>query len=191
MTQILYSRTKHKVLCLCYTNHALDQFLEHLLKSGITQIVRIGGNSKSQILEPYNLRKLATQRGFSLSENRQYALLKKEIEALERTIAKYNKRLAYANSWDTIKMFLEQEFIHLVAQLTVPTGGGTYVLAPLQQTNSEWKLLKLENLHFVKIINTHLLQNCWQERKIHGRGLPLERMVQWPRKAQMAASKHR
>ncbi|OAQ22437.1 hypothetical protein K457DRAFT_55974, partial [Linnemannia elongata AG-77] len=24
------------ILCICYTNHALDQFLEHLLDQGIT-----------------------------------------------------------------------------------------------------------------------------------------------------------
>jgi hypothetical protein len=38
----------------CYTNHALDQFLEHLL--GVTdRIVRIGSRSKSEQLEQYNL----------------------------------------------------------------------------------------------------------------------------------------
>lgn len=40
----------------CYTNHALDQFLNHLLEVGIRKLVRIGGQSKSKELEGYNLR---------------------------------------------------------------------------------------------------------------------------------------
>ncbi|KAF9100396.1 hypothetical protein BGX29_006633 [Mortierella sp. GBA35] len=44
------------ILCICYTNHALDQFLEHLLDKKITtSIVRIGARSKSERLEDYNL----------------------------------------------------------------------------------------------------------------------------------------
>lgn len=43
------------ILCVCYTNHALDQFLESLLDKGITSIVRIGSRSKSARLERYNL----------------------------------------------------------------------------------------------------------------------------------------
>ncbi len=42
-------RSSETILCVCYTNHALDQFLEALLAKGITSIVRIGGRSKSQV----------------------------------------------------------------------------------------------------------------------------------------------
>lgn len=31
------------LLCVCYTNHALDQFLMDLQRAGITNMVRIGG----------------------------------------------------------------------------------------------------------------------------------------------------
>jgi hypothetical protein len=44
------------IICVCYTNHALDQILEHLLNAEIKQIIRIGSQSKSKILEPLNLR---------------------------------------------------------------------------------------------------------------------------------------
>jgi hypothetical protein len=40
----------------CYTNHALDQFLEHLIEIGVERVIRIGGQSKSVILEGKNLR---------------------------------------------------------------------------------------------------------------------------------------
>ncbi|KAI1846386.1 hypothetical protein JX266_007591 [Neoarthrinium moseri] len=47
------------ILCVCYTNHALDQLLEHLHKDGVKQIIRIGSRSKSEILENLNLRVLS------------------------------------------------------------------------------------------------------------------------------------
>lgn len=59
LCDILYRCTQGKILIVCYTNHALDQFLEALLAKGIKDIVRIGARSKSKALEPYNLRQLA------------------------------------------------------------------------------------------------------------------------------------
>ncbi|KAI1756232.1 hypothetical protein F4782DRAFT_550119 [Xylaria castorea] len=47
------------ILCICYTNHALDQLLEHLWHWGITQIIRIGSRSKSTLLQNVNLKKVA------------------------------------------------------------------------------------------------------------------------------------
>ena len=45
------------IVCVCYTNHALDQLLEDLLDNGITsQIIRIDSQSKSDRLQPLNLR---------------------------------------------------------------------------------------------------------------------------------------
>jgi hypothetical protein len=43
------------MLIVCYTNHALDQFLEGLVKV-TNRIVRVGGRSKSKVLESMNLR---------------------------------------------------------------------------------------------------------------------------------------
>lgn len=50
----LYERNilKNPILVVCYTNHALDQFLEGLIKI-TNNIVRIGGGCKSDILKPY------------------------------------------------------------------------------------------------------------------------------------------
>ena len=49
------------ILLVTFTNHALDEFLERLLDAGITDLVRVGGRSRSARLEAYNLR--ALQRG--------------------------------------------------------------------------------------------------------------------------------
>jgi superfamily II DNA or RNA helicase len=47
------------IICVCFTNHALDQLLEHLLKNGVKQIIRLGSRSKSEILQDFNLRHVA------------------------------------------------------------------------------------------------------------------------------------
>ncbi|CAO3565268.1 unnamed protein product [Mortierella alpina] len=53
------------IVCICYTNHALDQFLEHLLDEGITSIARIGSRSKAERLDSYNLESM-----MKMNENR-------------------------------------------------------------------------------------------------------------------------
>ncbi|KAI1371941.1 P-loop containing nucleoside triphosphate hydrolase protein [Hypoxylon crocopeplum] len=58
------------ILCVCYTNHALDQLLEHLLHGGVDQIIRIGSRSKSSILQKLNLRKIAKEVDRTKSEKR-------------------------------------------------------------------------------------------------------------------------
>ena len=46
------------ILLVCYTNHALDQFLEGILRFSSTGIVRVGGRSKCESLESHNLKNL-------------------------------------------------------------------------------------------------------------------------------------
>ncbi|KAI8647890.1 RNA helicase [Parasitella parasitica] len=45
------------IVCICQTNHALDQFLEHILDY-TTKIVRVGGRSKSELLKEHTLYEL-------------------------------------------------------------------------------------------------------------------------------------
>ncbi|XP_037041524.1 helicase required for RNAi-mediated heterochromatin assembly 1-like [Bradysia coprophila] len=54
---------KSPLLCICCTNHALDQFLEGIVgimnKNFLNpKIVRVGGRSKSTILSEFNLREI-------------------------------------------------------------------------------------------------------------------------------------
>ena len=59
------------ILVVCYTNHALDQFLEGILDFCPTGIVRVGSRCKNPQLEEFNLknirRKMRTDRKVSLS----------------------------------------------------------------------------------------------------------------------------
>ncbi|ELU14669.1 hypothetical protein CAPTEDRAFT_71969, partial [Capitella teleta] len=86
------------ILIVCHTNHALDQFLEGIiskseLKPG--ELVRIGGKSKSDELEPFNIsavRKSAKKNkdvGRSIYEKReQQKRIKKEIEEVHEAQAR-------------------------------------------------------------------------------------------------------
>ncbi|OTA99969.1 hypothetical protein M426DRAFT_268420, partial [Hypoxylon sp. CI-4A] len=80
------------ILCVCNTNHALDQFLEHLLHDGVERIIRIGSGSKSPILGRFNLHRVT-----------------KDIEHThsERKVA-YNHNTALTNAEDEITNYLKR-----------------------------------------------------------------------------------
>ncbi len=49
------------IVCVCYTNHALDQLLEHLVKNGVEQLIRLDSRSKFELLQDLNLRHVFQQ----------------------------------------------------------------------------------------------------------------------------------
>lgn len=49
------------IVVVTYTNHALDQTLEHLHAAGVKQIVRMGAGSKSDVLKDCNLREITSK----------------------------------------------------------------------------------------------------------------------------------
>ena len=51
-------RKNHPILIVCYTNHALDQFLEGIHQFHPKGIVRIGGRSQSEIMKECSLSEL-------------------------------------------------------------------------------------------------------------------------------------
>jgi hypothetical protein len=58
LLQLLLSNTSEKVLVICFTNHALDSFMEALEAGGSTSMVRIGGKCQSDSLVKYQLREI-------------------------------------------------------------------------------------------------------------------------------------
>ncbi|KAK7987144.1 hypothetical protein PG988_002132 [Apiospora saccharicola] len=60
------------IIIVCYTNHALDQFLVHLKQVGITKFIRIGGQSKTSQLDEHNLRNVSA--GISRTRHEGYIL---------------------------------------------------------------------------------------------------------------------
>ncbi|KAH8164140.1 hypothetical protein CIB48_g4136 [Xylaria polymorpha] len=76
------------ILCVCYTNHALDQLLEHLLDDGVKQIIRIGSRSKSERLENVNLRYVARTADRTKSEKSSLWDTKNALNIHEATTSK-------------------------------------------------------------------------------------------------------
>lgn len=52
------NRHPNPILVVCYTNHALDQFLEGIHQFLAEGIVRVGGRSSSEVLKQFNVREL-------------------------------------------------------------------------------------------------------------------------------------
>ncbi|KAH9881756.1 hypothetical protein J1614_000927 [Plenodomus biglobosus] len=71
------------IVVVCYTNHALDQFLEHLVITGISKVVRVGGQCKSELLENHNLRAITATESKSKHERWQAATAYRKLEECE------------------------------------------------------------------------------------------------------------
>ncbi|KFA55661.1 hypothetical protein S40293_05294 [Stachybotrys chartarum IBT 40293] len=97
------------ILCVCYTNHALDQLLEHILDHATKRIVRIGSRSKSERLQGLNLR--------SISKNQERTRLERSAlynayTLMNSTVDEQNEHLAMlanSDSWRAIEKYLEEE----------------------------------------------------------------------------------
>ncbi|KAF9431131.1 hypothetical protein BGZ76_000527 [Entomortierella beljakovae] len=86
------------IICICYTNHALDQFLEHLLDVKVSDIVRLGSRSKSDRLKAFNLGTLMRRRGMT-----EYA------SDIRHTISK--EWLSVSNQIRNLQMDIRSEYV--------------------------------------------------------------------------------
>lgn len=99
------------VLCVCYTNHALDQLLEHLVEDGVKQVIRIGSRSKSEILEPLNLREVCRKMEQTKAEKEAYYHRAKDLEQHEKALNEAMIRLRSSYSLPAIKAYLQKHHI--------------------------------------------------------------------------------
>ena len=111
-------------MVVCYTNHALDDFLEDLLDAGIESIVRLGGRSNNDRLEQYNLREMSRngKAPFTREQNWRYKQLMDQIEEAEKDAKRLEKVCSMevgAKWWRTIGPFLETHYPELWRQLRV------------------------------------------------------------------------
>jgi len=81
LAKFIYMFSDLKILVVCYTNHALDQFLEDLLDIGIPpkSMVRIGGKSTART-EPMLIQKQKTNFRFSRGDHATIDGLKAKIK---------------------------------------------------------------------------------------------------------------
>jgi hypothetical protein len=98
------------ILVVCYTNHALDQLLEHFLDSGITRVIRMGGRSKSQLLGDLNLRLVSQQMERTRTEKKVYFNRTNTLRADATYVNEVIAELRRPNIADNIKTYLEYNY---------------------------------------------------------------------------------
>ncbi|PKC17959.1 P-loop containing nucleoside triphosphate hydrolase protein [Rhizophagus irregularis] len=101
------------ILVICFTNHALDQFLEHLIdKAGIDNIVRLGGRSKSDKIAPFSLEEVVKNREKPVGVE-SYLLSKtyQELENIQKDADQIQERLNLRwLDWKEVSSYLYVDF---------------------------------------------------------------------------------
>lgn len=132
---------------MCFTNHALDDFLEGLLDVGIRDIVRLGGRSKSERLVEFNLREKAKsgKAPFSREQTRRYAQLKQSIEDASKEVNGIQKKLRREIGkawWATVEPHLrsthQEEWMQLRIEDLSDTEG--FKMVGIENHDHLWKL---------------------------------------------------
>jgi hypothetical protein len=126
------------IMLICYTNHALDQFLLHLLEVGITKIIRIGGRSQAQELDGKNLRVVSRTMGKTTVESQilgraytdQEQCLKGAGKNLQ-TLHRYRK----GPTWDSLNTFIRCKSRAIYEQLATDTEEGFTIVGGDSLTN--------------------------------------------------------
>ena len=98
------------IICVCYTNHALDQLLEQLVHSDIKNIIRIGSRSKSSMLGRFNLRTVAQTMAHTRTENKRHFETRSTLTASIKMLNQHLDGLSQINHWTTLKGFLDDRY---------------------------------------------------------------------------------
>jgi hypothetical protein len=122
-----------KILCVTYTNHAVDDFCEGLMKCGITNMVRLGSRSSNPNVASFTLfnRSKSTPRAVNMDFNRRFAVCKQELENLKSSIIytqdliKESIRLNKDKRWSSFHDYLAEVLGNeIVEELTIADGTG-------------------------------------------------------------------
>ncbi|KAK4996795.1 hypothetical protein LTR66_003664 [Elasticomyces elasticus] len=105
------------ILCVCYTNHALDQHLEHLYDSGIKGIIRLGSGSKSKKLVNFNIRKVAESMAQTIAERSRQWQLYTAIDREEMEIDRLLRKLDDVDQVQSIEVYLTRSHPRHCAEL--------------------------------------------------------------------------
>ena len=107
------------IICVCYTNHALDQFLEHLIADGTKQVIRIGSQSKSEMIEPLNLRHVAMKMDLTKAEKKAIYESRKALKEAGDAVARLTQNLQRAGSTSNVLSYLAEHHREYHDELTV------------------------------------------------------------------------
>ena len=114
LTRVLLANKKAAdlgpILVVCYTNHALDQLLEHFIDTGIERIIRVGGRSKSEQLEGLNLRDVSRMMERTRTEKQEYYGRDKTLKADAAFVNEAIVCLRRANTFENLRSYLEANY---------------------------------------------------------------------------------
>ncbi|KAG6118692.1 hypothetical protein E4U14_006416 [Claviceps sp. LM454 group G7] len=161
---LLQNKTKAQlgpILCVCYTNHALDQLLEHLLDNGIEKVMRIGSRSKSERMVSLNLTNIV--QGFDKTKSERHAIGHAigEIKRVCKDTVSGLRELASSQSTATIKDYLQSFHPWHFIELFPPSDEDGWTLVSSQKPSSvieDW--LKGGHEHSFKHRPVEDLRNC-------------------------------
>jgi len=95
------------IICVCYTNHALDQLLEHLVKDGVEQLIRLGSRSKSELLQELTLHHISKEIRPTKTEGYEKYLLYERLDIVLDEIEELMPGLRDPAHWSNVKEYLE------------------------------------------------------------------------------------
>ena len=94
------------LLLVSYTNHALDQMLEHLVDAGVKQIVRIGSRSKSEKLSELNLKEVTKKTVLTKTERSERHGIMREIKQEGRNVIDVLQEVKALGSHQCVEAYL-------------------------------------------------------------------------------------
>ncbi|KAL9528303.1 NFX1-type zinc finger-containing protein [Sphaerulina musiva] len=94
------------ILICTQTNHALDAILERLVDDGVSEIVRIGGRSKSERLQDVNLKVLSQRLVQTKTEKSQYRELSQKVKEESAEISKLLETFGSVGSQEAVELHL-------------------------------------------------------------------------------------
>ncbi|KAK3486914.1 uncharacterized protein B0T23DRAFT_236859 [Neurospora hispaniola] len=132
--QIVKVLVEHKTTCqlspifiVCETNHALDQFGEHIVEAGIKNVIRVGSRSKSKMLETYNLckrRKKETTKGEKRARGEARVNIGTTLSRVRSCLDAIHQAMAGRPGWPLLKEFLSTEHPRIYSQLKPEDAAG-------------------------------------------------------------------
>ncbi|PKC57922.1 hypothetical protein RhiirA1_541364 [Rhizophagus irregularis] len=103
------------ILTICFTNHALDQFLEHLLDQDITKnIVRLGTRTKSERIKDFMLGKVKPK-------NSEIPILVEAMKDIEKEVDEIKSSFKCRVTWSDVSDYLKdgyREFYNKFSNIT-------------------------------------------------------------------------
>ena len=100
------------IICVCYTNHALDQFLEQILSQSTQKIIRLGAGSKSKALEPFDLRNVIKDTEDTMASRQAVWQARQVLESSGNEIATLLQDLKQSATTTFLKKYLDHSYPH-------------------------------------------------------------------------------